>query len=277
MRQGYIDLGRSDFDSGCARRREVSSGEPGSGKVRKGKGVSDKTTTVKVKELVEALNLYPRHKVNSRHVEDLIEVLKSGVKLPAIIVEEKSMKIVDGVHRSRAYRKFFGNDYETEVILRTYESEQDFFFDAVKLNAVHGLTLAQRDRAKVVFMAARLKIPKDRICTALSITVERMDELKTQSAGPFHHDTPVGGKRKKHHRRERGDAENEAPTGRWTEPEAPRPAVDTQQVTQTAVQQLINFLRAGTIEPTPWLIGKMKELHSLMGKFISAPPPKKRE
>jgi hypothetical protein len=50
-------------------------------------------------------------------------------------------------------------------------------------------------------------------------------------------------------------------------------------VAETSVQQLINFLKSGTIQQENlWLIGRMRELHSLLGKFLAQSPkePKKK-
>lgn len=250
---------------------------PRQGYSRKGKRLN--AEKAKVKDLIEVLSLYPREKVDDQRVKDMIDALTSGVHFPPVVVEAGTMRIVDGVHRTRAYRKFYGSNHACDVIFKTYESDKDFFFDAVSLNAVHGKPLQNKDRIKVVLLASKLKIAKDRICTALSITTERMEELKTEKATAFETTSIAKTKRPKRGRKApRGGVDDTAggSTSRaWTDTTS-SPSIDVRQVTETCVQQLVNFLKNGSIDgESQWLIGRMKELHSLIGKFLANPPKAK--
>ena len=146
-----------------------------------------KTKTVPLASLVEDFSLYPRHGVDEVHVSDLVRSIEAGNDLPVIVVEEGTLRLVDGFHRARAYRRALGDDGKVEVELRTYASEAELFEDAARLNAGHGRKLNRVDQVRVVYRARELGLDDDRIASALAVPTERVKVLAVRVA-----ETPSG-------------------------------------------------------------------------------------
>jgi hypothetical protein len=109
---------------------------------------------VKLAELIEDWDLYPRQTFSSQWVLDLVDRLEEGATLPPPVIDRKGMRIVDGWHRVKALRKFLGSGAEIDADVRTYKSDADAVKDAVQLNDPEGrglpLDRASRDRAVVL-------------------------------------------------------------------------------------------------------------------------------
>lgn len=138
---------------------------------------------LKATDLVVDFTLYPRGDVDSQHVGYMVRSLEAGHSLPPILVDEKSKRIVDGVHRWKAHQRFAGEDVEIECVLRAYPSDADLFLDAARLNAAHGSSLTTFDRVKCLLRADELGIKDESIADALKITVEMAGELRRERAG----------------------------------------------------------------------------------------------
>lgn len=137
-----------------------------------------KTKKLHVSELVEDFDLYPRSDVNSQHVTHIVYALEAGVVLPPVIIDEKTKRIVDGFHRCRAHKRLYGEDAEIECVLKTYDSEQDLFLEAVRLNSGHGQTLSSYDKVHSISRAMELKIDEALIADALHMKSEKVIEFR---------------------------------------------------------------------------------------------------
>jgi ParB-like chromosome segregation protein Spo0J len=62
-------------------------------------------TTMLASELMIDFNLYPRHAIDSTHVNDLLNALKAGAKLPPVVINQQDKRVVDGFHRLAMYKK----------------------------------------------------------------------------------------------------------------------------------------------------------------------------
>lgn len=133
---------------------------------------------MKVSELLLDYELYPREKIESFNVSQMAESLSLGHQLPPIIVDRKSLRVIDGFHRVRAYQKVHGLDAEIPVELRDYKNEKEMFFDATHLNANHGRQLSPYDRARCIVKAEALKIKPEVISSMLNMSLERIGEMK---------------------------------------------------------------------------------------------------
>jgi hypothetical protein len=134
-------------------------------------------TTVKLSELIEDFDIYPRHSVDSSWVSDLARAIQAGDELPLVRVDKKTKRIVDGFHRSRAWRKVLGRGGEIEVDLRTYASEQDLLKEAIELNAKNGRKLDQQDRSRSALLLERHGVTVKEIAVVLHTTEQRVQEL----------------------------------------------------------------------------------------------------
>jgi hypothetical protein len=141
-----------------------------------------KTVTMKVSELVEDFDLYPRADVDSGHVSQIVEALAAGASLPPVVACSKTKRIVDGFHRSRATRRLFGNDSDISVLLKDYKDERELFLDAMRFNSCHGRNMTSYDRTHAMMLAERLEIEPSAVATALNMTVEKVTGWKSERA-----------------------------------------------------------------------------------------------
>jgi hypothetical protein len=141
---------------------------------------------VKVGELVVDFSIYPRSDVDSQHITYMAEALDAGVHFPPIVIEKGSNRIVDGVHRTRMFKSRCGDDYEVEVIEKTYKNEPALLLDAIRLNAGHGRTLTMHDRTHCILLAAKMEVPEDELASALCMTVEKVGALRVDRIGTLH-------------------------------------------------------------------------------------------
>lgn len=147
---------------------------------------------VKLFKLVEDFDIYPRASVSSENVNKLVLAIEAGVKLPPIIADRLTFRIVDGFHRYEAYKSKFGDRLEIDVDFKKYPSEKDLFLDAVRRNAQQGLTLSLLDAETSKKKAKKLKIDEQLIADALSMTVERVHNFSiTKTEIPFRNERAV--------------------------------------------------------------------------------------
>jgi hypothetical protein len=138
----------------------------------------------KASDLVVDYTLYPRGDVSQQHISYMVRALEAGNTLPPIIVDKKSLRIVDGVHRWNAMRKFSGNDdILVDCILKHFSSDAEMFLESARLNAAHGSSLTQFDRVKCILRAQELGIPDEDIANALCMTIEKAGALKQERVG----------------------------------------------------------------------------------------------
>lgn len=140
--------------------------------------MAEKPKLIPLASLVEDLSIYPRNRVDTTHVSDIIRALDAGVELPPIVAEVGSFRIVDGVHRSRAYRKKVGDAASVLVILRQYRDEAALFEDAVRLNAEHGRKLDRHDQTRIVLKFRELKVDDETIASALHVPTPAIQTLE---------------------------------------------------------------------------------------------------
>ena len=133
---------------------------------------------ISISELVVDYNLYPRTKVDGQHVANIVAAIEAGSELPPIVIDKKSKRIIDGLHRYQALLRRYGPDYKVQVIEKTYRSEQKMFDDAMRYNATHGRNLSPCDRAHCILLAERFKMSRQQIADALHMTRERIESLK---------------------------------------------------------------------------------------------------
>lgn len=136
---------------------------------------SDKVVEVKLAELIIDWSLWPRHeakKLDVTNIGRMKEALHAGLPLPPIVVDRKSMRVVDGFHRVRAHEDVYGDEGSIQAVLRDYENEAAMFLESGMLNNVQGLPLSPKDKAHFVLRARRLKIPFPLIAKALGMREE---------------------------------------------------------------------------------------------------------
>lgn len=124
--------------------------------------------TVPLAKLVEDTSIYPRHQVDDSHVRNLARAVKAGAHLPPIVVERSSLRIVDGFHRSRAYRKALGDEGAVPAEFRSYKTEAALLRDAVHLNSSHGRPLGSADQTRAALLLQEVGLGAEEIAVALN-------------------------------------------------------------------------------------------------------------
>lgn len=140
---------------------------------------------MKACELVLDYDLYPRNSIDAHNVSNLKEALLAGAEIPAVIIDKKSKRVVDGFHRVKAHLQAYGEDASLDVIEKTYRSDSELFLDAMRYNSSHGAKLDSHDRTRCVLIAERLTISKDDIAGALHMTVDRLATLRVDRTATF--------------------------------------------------------------------------------------------
>lgn len=135
---------------------------------------------IKLTEIVEDFDLYPRGDVDSQHVSHIADAIEAGADIPKILLCEKTHRIVDGFHRKRAWQRVLGVDGEIEVLTKHYKTEAELFLEAMRLNAGHGRNLSSYDRTIAIEKAIRFDIDPAQIASALNLKVERVTGYKTE-------------------------------------------------------------------------------------------------
>lgn len=136
--------------------------------------------TVFCASLIFDWNIWPRHSVgtlDSTNVTRMVDAIRAGVKLPPIIVDRKTKRIVDGFHRTKAYEQLYGANAKIDVVFRDYKDEASIFIEATRLNAAQGLPLSPMDKAHTLLVAKDLGIAVPLIAQALGIDEERANEF----------------------------------------------------------------------------------------------------
>lgn len=124
--------------------------------------------------LVRDFDLYPREMVDSTHVRHIMDAIEAGVKVPPLIVDRKSKRIIDGFHRHSAHLRI-DKTKPVDVEYRDYDSDSAMFAEAMALNANHGRKLSTNDRVRCVLRARELGIDDELTAVSLNTTVTTVE------------------------------------------------------------------------------------------------------
>jgi hypothetical protein len=139
-------------------------------------------TTLPLSLLIEDMEVYPRHAVDSAHVASLVRALRAGATLPPIVADEKTKIIVDGWHRCRAHNTVSGPTAVVDVELIAYRNQAAMLLDAVQRNSAHGRRFDRIDEARAVVLLERLNVEIVRIAVALNCPQEHVEKLSLRLA-----------------------------------------------------------------------------------------------
>jgi hypothetical protein len=147
-----------------------------------------KTQKVKLSEVVLDYSIYPRADVDNQHIAYLREAEDAGAVLPPIVIDAKTKRVVDGFHRVLMWLRKYRDDpnHTIEVVVKSYSSESEILLDAIRYNANHGRTLTRYDRTHCILLADQLHVETGELASALSMTIEKIGELKVNRVGTLH-------------------------------------------------------------------------------------------
>lgn len=120
--------------------------------------------------------IYPRSSVSEFNVNRLVAALKTNAKLPPILVEAKTYRLVDGRHRYEAYKK---EQLKTiEVIEKVYASEADLFADAVRCNIGHGEPLDQYTVRNAIIRLTAYGYEREQISDVVRLPLDMIEKIE---------------------------------------------------------------------------------------------------
>jgi ParB-like chromosome segregation protein Spo0J len=137
-------------------------------------------TQIAIESLVFDPSIFPRQNLDEQHVRGMVRAMEGGIVLPPIIVDKKTRRIVDGVHRyhaalQRGAKKIAG-------VLKNYPDEAAIFKDAVTLNSGVGLKLGQDDTLKVIEIGERLGFKEIDLAGMLRTSIAHLRLIKPRYA-----------------------------------------------------------------------------------------------
>lgn len=130
----------------------------------------------KAAELVIDYDVYPRNNIDAHNVRTIADAILAGVKMPPVIIDKRTKRVIDGVHRTKAVLLLDDNG-EIDCIEKQFKSERELFIEAARLNACHGARLDPCDRAKCCIIAEKLGIDMDVLAGALNMPVDKLAKL----------------------------------------------------------------------------------------------------
>jgi len=135
---------------------------------------------VKCMELIKDWSLWPRYEANDLDATNLArlkEALRAGEVLPSIVVDKKSMRIIDGFHRVDAHLSVYGENAEIEATFREFKNDIEMFMESARINMIHGLALTPKDKAHVILTMRRKRVPIMKIAEVLGVTKDYVNQL----------------------------------------------------------------------------------------------------
>lgn len=149
---------------------------------------------IAVSELVFDKNIYPRSKPDSHNIALMADAMRAGQKFPPVTVEKKTKRIIDGVHRWKAWTQVYGKDSKIECELVNESDEGKLLVMCVDLNATHGLQLAAFERTDVLIRMDNLGVTREVALQALRMTAEKAERIEATRTA--FRDLPGGGQEK---------------------------------------------------------------------------------
>lgn len=132
---------------------------------------------IKAVLLIEDFDLYPRSAVDSVHVGEIVNAIEAGYKMPPIIVDADSKRIVDGFHRVRAVIRMFGDEADIVADFRNYPSKKDMYLDAIRLNRGRGKDLNGAEMTGAILKGSEMKISIENLASVCGVTCERVKAI----------------------------------------------------------------------------------------------------
>jgi len=149
-----------------------------------------KVESVPIESLILNWDIYPRHHVDSANVRSMIDAEEAGVKLPPIVVDRKTKMVVDGFHRIEKNKRL--DLPEIEVEWHDYKNTAAMVEDSIRRN-LHGRPLDPYDKARCIQIAEVVGLSVDRLAAAMSLTVDRLEDLRIRKTaiGPDNRIMPI--------------------------------------------------------------------------------------
>jgi hypothetical protein len=158
-------------------------------------------TTQTIASLVlDDTTIYPRHSVSSSNISGMKEAIRAGTEMPPITIDDKTNKVIDGVHRVHAYEQLFGPEHEIAVIRKHYRNRAAMLADAIALNVGRGQDLTRWDLMRCVGLAEEVGMSIDTLAKLVKWQPERLSAYRDSRMGATLDDRRLALKRSIRHR-----------------------------------------------------------------------------
>ena len=130
---------------------------------------------LKIEEIVLDFNLYPRTEISETHARRIADVLEAGKELPPIVVQKRTLRVIDGFHRVRAHRLLKLEEISCDIIDC---NDVEAYKKAVELNSAHGRPFTPYDYRRIVLKFDELGISRDQVVDILNIKIDKIKDIK---------------------------------------------------------------------------------------------------
>ena len=151
----------------------------------------ERVSNVRLATLVFDFNIYPRHQIDNYHVKELCDSLVVGIVPPPIIVERQTKRVIDGFHRTAAYRKVYGLDARIPAIVKEWPDEASMMLEIVASNSTHGRSLTPQDRVRCIALLEEKGLEPEQMATALCMTPDKIAEMKATRIAQYNMEAVV--------------------------------------------------------------------------------------
>jgi hypothetical protein len=104
-----------------------------------------------------------------------MDAMIAGSIFPPIRICADTGRIIDGFHRFVAHERL--NRKTISCVGEAVSNEAEFFLKSVGANKSHGLGYSHADQAKIVKIAAVLKLDRIKVAFAMSIPIQKIEKL----------------------------------------------------------------------------------------------------
>lgn len=130
---------------------------------------------VDIDDLKRDFQFYPRGGVDYAVVSRFVDAMRAGCKFPPMKVCSATGRIIDGFHRYAAYQQL--GITIVDVVGHDVANDAEFFYLCVEANKAHGLGYSHSDQEKIVKLAARLGLEREKIAFAVALPIQKVNDL----------------------------------------------------------------------------------------------------
>jgi len=214
---------------------------------------------IQASEMVEDFGLYPLMDVSAQHVAVLAEVIASGHAVPPIVIDQASMRIVDGIHRKRATVRVHGPNCWIMCDVRRYSGEAAIYRDAISMNSSHGRALSTYDRAHALKLGIMHGMDHQTLADIMHISIERVESILADKVVEVEGTTGYSPlKRSVGHMRGHPITRHQADVIRslGSDPQL------------KMVRDLVEIIKAGLLDPRPVMLEALAKLRDAINKAL---------
>jgi hypothetical protein len=136
-----------------------------------------KTQILKIKDIIQDKELYPRINHNWITVYDYSQSIKAGAKFPPITVALFNNKyyLIDGKHRIEAIKVLKIKYIKAEIIKGL--SKKQIYEEAVKRNVIHGRVFSPYEKRNIILRLREMKYDMKLISKIIMIPPESLEKF----------------------------------------------------------------------------------------------------